>query len=294
MKKRNKIFFSILFTLVVLVGLGIEFITPHAIVKPWRRSPSETPEDFNLKYQRVDIQAKDGAILKAYDIQSSLDSSKGTVIFLHGISSCKERMLERAALVVRHGYNAICYDARAHGESEGKYCTYGKLEKQDVQTIIDRLKSQNPKEKIIIWGNSLGGAVAIQALEIDKRIDLGVIESTFTSMREIVFDYQVRLSRIKSKELANHNLANAAELADFNPDAIQPIRSVEAIHQPIFIAHGDKDTNISMEYGRQLYEALATDKKEFHIIEGATHHGAFHHGGAAYHEKIMNFVNGNL
>jgi cephalosporin-C deacetylase-like acetyl esterase len=40
-----------------------------------------------------------------------------------------------------------------------------------------------------VWGQSLGGAIGLQAIGFDKRIKFGIIESAFSSFKITVDDY---------------------------------------------------------------------------------------------------------
>ena len=156
--------------------------------------------------------------------------------------------------MAKQGINAVVFDLRAHGKSEGEYCTYGFYEKNDISQIIDMILDENPNESIGIWGNSLGGAIAIQALELDKRLKFGVIESTFTSLRQIVYDYQKRAAKgIGVPFLCDLALQEAGKIANFDPNQVQPLNSATNIEQAVFVAHGDSDDNISVEYGKTTF-----------------------------------------
>ena len=154
---------------------------------------------------------------------------------------------------------------------------------------------RNPKLPIGIWGNSLGGAIAIQTLEFDGRIDFGIIESTFTELPQIVFDYKKRLLKgFGIRSLSDFALKKAGKIAEFDPEKIQPIESVKKIEQPVFMAHGDADINILPKYGKALYDNLKSKEKVFTLIEGAGHLNIYEKGGITYKNKIMNFIDRNL
>ncbi|MBC8756735.1 alpha/beta hydrolase [Kordia sp. YSTF-M3] len=197
--------------------------------------------------------------------------------------------------MANNGIASVLFDGRAHGESGGKYCTYGFHEKQDIIAIVDELKKRNSSLPIGIWGNSLGGAIAIQALEIEKRIEFGIVESTFTELDQIVYDYQKKMAKgFGLRFMSDAALQEAGNIANFNPDEVKPIISVAKIEQPMFIAHGDSDENISFEYGKQLYENLASAEKEFVLVEGAGHFDVYAKGGKDYENKLMNFIKKQL
>ncbi|WP_394748542.1 alpha/beta hydrolase [Spongiimicrobium salis] len=299
----------IIIGLLILGSIGIYVITdhiaPYAIVLPYRvnleqqvakgRFPNGIhPKDYQLKYTDVSITTQDSIRLKGYFIQPKEGISRGTIILLHGIGGCKEHYLGLSKLLTEQGMSCLIFDARAHGESDGKYCTYGYREKYDVKAIVDYLKAHHPSEPIGIWGNSMGGAIALQAMEIDKRITFGIVESTFTEMRVIVSDYQKQLFGFRSSWISNRALNNAAKIAYFNPDSVRPIQSVPKIDQPILINHGNADKKIALNYGKLLFKNLNSKEKELHIIDGAGHENLYEMGGQAYMDAILAFLNRHM
>jgi len=284
---------------VILIGLlgfiGIHFIAPYVITKPPRVHVNILPEKLGLKNEILGIRTTDGVELNGYWIKSGIDSTKGIIILLHGIGGCKEHFLSLSRELCTKGIETIIFDGRAHGKSGGEFCTYGFKEKKDISQIVDKIKKINPNLQVGIWGNSLGGAIAIQAMEFDERIEFGIIESTFTDLNKIVYDYKKRILKgIGIKLLSDYAINRAGKVANFNPQKIKPIESVKNIEQPILLAHGDSDPNISVEYGKQLFENLKTKNKELIIIEGGGHFDLFDKGGKEYKTKLLNFIEQNL
>ena len=290
--KKIPIFIAALF----LIGtIAIFFIAPYAILKPPRNTEKTTPEKFGLIYEHLNIKSEGGINLNGYWIRTKKDTAKGIIILIHGVGGCKEHFLGLANELNKLGIESIVFDGRAHGKSGGKYCTYGFKEKKDVSKIIDFIKNKNPDLPIGIWGNSLGGAVAIQSLEFDKRIRFGIIESTFTDLSQIVFDYQKRyLKGIGLRFLSDFILRRAGEISGYDPMKIKPINSVKNIGQPVFMAHGDADKNISFKYGQQLFENLRSEEKEFFRIKNGAHYGLMSTGGEEYKNKLFSFINKQL
>ena len=281
-------------SIIVLAALGIHYIAPYAILKPPRINEPKLAEHFQQRLESLSISTADDLQLSAYLTSSAKAPSIAYFILLHGIGGCKEHFLGLSNKLRKQGIASIVFDSRAHGQSEGQYCTYGAKEKEDISAIIDLIKSRHPNAPIGIWGNSMGGAVAIQAMALDKRIDFGIIESTFTDLSQIVFDYQKRLFKIPSRKLSNYVLNRAGEIADFNPKFIQPIESVKNITQPILIAHGDADKNIPFAYGQALFAALSSEDKEFVRVPNGGHTGLFVTGGKKYENKLFSFIDRQL
>ena len=279
----------------ILGFIGVNNIAPYAITQPPRINESITPKELDLKSEPLNLITKDGIELSGYWIKSQKDTNRGIIILIHGIGGCKEHFLNLAKELSKKGIESIVFDGRAHGKSGGEFCTYGFKEKKDIAQIVDKIKERKPNLPIGIWGNSLGGAIAIQTLEFDERIKFGIIESTFTELNQIVFDYKKRILKgIGIRSLSDFALKRAGQIADFEPLKIKPIESVKNIKQSIFIAHGDSDKNISSKYGQQLFENLKPKDKEFTLVKGGGHFDLFDKGGIEYKNKIMNFIDRNL
>ncbi|WP_299899745.1 alpha/beta fold hydrolase [uncultured Aquimarina sp.] len=292
LKKILKIVLLIVIVVGVIMGFYVHNSAPYAIIKPLRINEKLAPSDLGLESETFEISATDAIKLKGYLIKSNLDTKKGIIIFIHGIGSCKEHGLGVAKLLSKQGIETIVFDGRAHGESDGEFTTYGFHEKKDISKIVDWIQAKNQNIDIGIWGNSLGGAIAIQALAFDNRIKFGVIESTFTEMDQVVYDYSKKMMKgIIIKPISDYALRRAGEIADFDPDQVKPILSVKKIQQPVLIAHGDADQNIDVTYGKQLYESLKSEDKELIIVEDGGHVGLAEQGGAAYTKKLMAFIN---
>lgn len=301
MKKILLRMLAILLILVVIAAvIFVEFMAPYAIVMPQKidlvknkdRFPyGAFPEDYKLKTVALDIVTKDSIVLSNYLALSAQDTTKGTMIMLHGIGGCKEDYLGIAKSLTDSGYNCLIYDARAHGQSGGEHCTFGYHEKEDVRATVSAILEYEPDASIGIWASSMGAAVALQALAIEPRIKFGVIESTFTQLSEIVYQYQKRYCfGIGLRFASNRALTLAGSVANFDPYKIQPIEACAKIKQPILMNHGDADDHINIRYGKQLFEALASTDKTFYTVKGAGHTNLYTAGGADYYKNTLNFI----
>ncbi|PTX58762.1 hypothetical protein C8N46_11270 [Kordia periserrulae] len=289
-KKLLKISIVLLFIVGVAGYILTIHVAPYAIIQPQKIHLDITPKQLGLQSEQLNITTKDSILLKGYQIKPKM-KPVAVMILIHGIGGCKEHFLNLAGKLTNYGIASVLFDGRAHGESGGQYCTYGFYEKQDISAIVDEIKKRNPTLKIGIWGNSLGGAIAIQALEFDKRIQFGIIESTFTELNQIVYDYKKKmLGGFGLRFISDAALSEAGKIANFNPDEVKPIRSVQNIQQPILFAHGNQDENINYTYGKALYENAASAEKEFVLVEGAGHFNVGEKGGSAYQEKWLHFI----
>ncbi len=72
--------------------------------------------------------------------------SNKTVIILHGYMNNKDKMGAYATLFHRLGYNVLMPDARAQGQSQGKYIGYGWPERCDVKKWTNKLLTKEGKK----------------------------------------------------------------------------------------------------------------------------------------------------
>lgn len=109
----------------------------------------------------------------------------GTVILPHGLYATGTRFLPHALSFAERGYRAVLVDLRAHGGSGGQYVTYGVREREDLGTVVATLREQGePVPPVILFGTSLGGAVAIQGAATGAPADRIVAIAAFADARE--------------------------------------------------------------------------------------------------------------
>jgi alpha-beta hydrolase superfamily lysophospholipase len=263
------------------------------VIKPRKQTEGVTPASIQLPYEQFRLQVADSLNLDTYYIPAESDTPKATLILLHGIGNNKNGWVETAAMYRKWGYASLLYDARAHGASDGTYCTLGFHEKHDVSKAIDWLETNKAADKIGIIGNSMGGAVALQALAIEPRLQFGMIECSFTDMRSVVHAYQKRYAYGLSFEgFTNENIDKAAEIAGFDPDQVCPVCDASKITQPILLFHGSKDINIDPSSMDKIYAALGSAQKEKVLVEGADHYTIMQVGGDAVRNKMREFLDG--
>ena len=282
---------------VLLTGLTLgHFVAPYMVAQTndpanqLRRLGAQftDPSEAGLAFDSFSLKTHDSLILKALFIPAS--SPEGTIIMLHGIRAYKEHFIQIAPMIVAHGYNVVLLDNRAHGQSEGRFCTFGVKEKEDVGVLIDTLNQMGISKNIGVWGQSLGGAIALQSMAYDKRISFGIIESTFTEFRLIADDYFVRFMPFVPRWYRSYIINRGAKLAHFNPEEASVLNATAEVTAPVFLAHGTADNRINVKYANANFNSLASSKKELHLVEGATHVNVWNVGGGDYFKAVFNFL----
>ncbi|AUC75976.1 alpha/beta hydrolase [Olleya sp. Bg11-27] len=301
-KNRTKIIKWTFFTLIIVGLLLIHFFVPRLIseirnpvvslikrnhnVKPIISTKSESI----VKRKSISINTFDDIKLSASITYSNFNPVKGTIILLHGIRSNKNHFIDLSHLLSENGYNSVALDLRAHGESEGQFCSFGVNEKKDIKKLVDYLYRDEKLKKIGIWGQSLGGAVSLQAMGIDERIEFGIIESAFSDFKTIVNDYFYLHAGFSFAPFSNYLANRTGKIAEFDPNDAKPMKYCKNIKQPILIVHGNKDKRINIKYGQENFSKIKSVEKEFVIIDSANHLNIWKVGGEKYFDKVISFL----
>jgi pimeloyl-ACP methyl ester carboxylesterase len=247
---------------------------------------------FNLNSEKIQYSGRDGKKLRAFILTGKNTGTKNAVILLHGIRAGHRQMLPAAEFLAGKGITAVAADLRAHGESEGKYCTFGYMEKYDIAALADTLRGRG-FDNIGIWGRSLGAAVAIQAMELDTNISYGIIESTFSDFRRITYDYSRHFAGFVIPPVTDYAVSRAEKIAGFEADSIVPRKSLGNITRPVFFAHGNNDKRVKIEH-------MAINMKShggetgYIEIDSAGHLDLWEVGGKRYFDAVGKFLDKQL
>ena len=236
------------------------------------------------------METEPGLFLRGWRVRAN-GPARGTVVLLHGHGSCKEAMLGLARLFAEHGYQSLVYDSRACGESGGVFCTFGFYERRDLARFVDaaenRFGSLGP---LAVFGNSMGGAVALQAMAEQPRVRCGVVESSFATLREIIHDYMEHYSGVPFFFVSNLALGRAEQLAHFSADAVNPEVAAARLRQPVLLAHGTADHWIAFRYGERISHRLTASGSLWHPVPGADHADLWKIGGDEYKALVLDFL----
>lgn len=271
----------LLFTVLLAVpfsGCTQLFFHPHSIL-------IDTPERHGVEYQVENFQAADGTSLNAWFLPAKNKDggkAKATVLFLHGNAENISTHFRSVAWLPAEGFNMLALDYRGYGASEGTPSLAGM--QLDIDTAMRSLLAHKDvdQNRIVIFGQSLGGALAIYyAAHSAYRANIRavVIDSAF-------FDYRL----IAKEKLAGFVLTWPFQWLPWLTvdDDYSPAASVAALSPlPLLLLHGDQDVVIPLHHSRQLFER-AREPKELWIVPGAGHAQSL--GSEAVRNRLIEFL----
>jgi fermentation-respiration switch protein FrsA (DUF1100 family) len=225
-------------------------------------------EDIGLAGEEVRLRTEDGVALHAFFLPAP--GASRALLFLHGNAGNASHRLPNAAELVRLGTHVLLLDYRGYGLSEGSPSEAGVH--LDARAGLAHLRELRglPEERIVVFGRSLGAAVAVE-LARNRSLAGLVLESAFTSAADVARGTFGPLGAV---------------LARGRFDAVQGIAQVRC---PLLFFHGDRDDIVGIELGRRLFER-APEPKAFEVISGAGHNDTTIVGGRAYFARIGRFL----
>ena len=152
--------------LAVVVACALMTWTLGQAIAATNAPPTElgavTPADYGLDFRDVEFHAADGVTLSGWYVPSQ---NEAAVVLLHGAGSTRSDVLEHAAVLARHGYGVLLYDARGHGLSEGRAMDFGWYGDADIAGAVAYLIELGEVDPLRIGavGMSMGGEQAIGA-----------------------------------------------------------------------------------------------------------------------------------
>lgn len=194
----------------------------------------------------------------------------GTVLYCHGSSGSITHKVDFLAALRQLRVNLFAFDYRGYGRSSGEPSEGGLF--LDARAAWDYLVEEvgvRPEE-MLLFGHSLGGAVAIDCA-LDREAAGIVVESSFTQVRDV--------ARASHPGLLLPLMAR---------NQFRSIHKIGRLSLPKLFIHGGADERVPPALGRRLYEA-ATEPKELYLVPGAGHNDVYRHGGLRYLRRIARF-----
>jgi uncharacterized protein len=148
-----------------------------------------TGEEHGLDPERLVLTTQDGLDVVAYEVYA--EDPKAVVIFHSGIHNPSvTAFFGHARMLLDEGYASILLEMRAHGESDGDVIALGFHEYRDTQAVVDYVQD-NPRymeTPIVVYGLSMGGAVAVNAVGQIPEIDALISLSAYSSWDDVFLD----------------------------------------------------------------------------------------------------------
>ena len=229
----------------------------------------DRPSNWDLFYKDIQFLTPDGQKLHGWFFPVSGKSP--VLLFCHGNAGNISHRIENIKFLVKRDISVFIFDYKGYGQSSGRPSEKGiyidGIAAYDYLTEIEKISP----DRIVIFGRSIGGAVAIE-VALQRTVRCLIIESTFTSTKDMaktIFPFFI--------------------VSPFLPHHYNNILKIADVSVPKLIIHGEDDNIVPFSMGNKLF-AQATEPKLFLPIHGAGHNDTYVVGGEDYFEAIVNFI----
>ncbi|UCD66573.1 MAG: alpha/beta hydrolase [Deltaproteobacteria bacterium] len=236
------------------------------------RKLTASPKDIGLEYESVSITASDGVTIHGWFVPAK--EERGTVLFFHGNAGNISHRLDSLKIFHDLGLSSFIIDYRGYGRSQGSISEQGTYFDAESAWSYLTEKRNIPAQEIIVFGRSLGGAIAAFVAS-SKNPGALILESSFTS----VPDMAARLYPIFPVRLLSRFQYNTKKM-------------LQSVSSPVLIIHSPDDEIIPFENGQMLYESARAPKSMLTIHGG--HNEGFLVSGSMYRDGIENFIEATL
>ncbi len=197
------------------------------------------------------------------------------ILFLHGACWNLSWHVERIRRWQAMGFSVLGIDYRGFGESADDLPTETGVY-EDAQRGWEHLRELAPyASQHMIYGHSLGGAIAIELATRYRDMDAVIVESTFTSIRDMA-RMQTKAARwLPIGGLLNHRFDSIAK--------------VEKLDAPILFLHGTADEVVPHRMSEALY-AKARAPKEIVLFPDLGHSNIPMDSFPRYQLAVQEFV----
>ena len=199
----------------------------------------EPPSRFGIK--TVSFITSDGVRLKGWWMDTP--GAKRVVLFFHGNRRRPTDYSLRLNTLAELGVKALLFDYRGFGQSEGHIRREADIY-LDGQAAWDHLHKERriPSRDIILWGRSMGGAVAVEIAR-QQRAGLLVLESTFFDLKEMA---RIHYRWLPTRFLLKYHFCNGEKLSE--------------VCSPVIVIHSSEDGYIPFDQGQRLFDAAPQPK----------------------------------
>lgn len=240
------------------------------------------------QFKKCSIKSFDGLTLKANYFDSQSDK---TAIVVHGFGQSYIEMQQYCKMFIDRGFNVLVVDNRTHGDSEGTFIGFGWFDRLDLLSWIDYLNKENPDNKLILFGVSMGGATVCCASgeNLPKNVCAIISDCAFDNTNRQI-DYVLRKKKIIKFLFKKHLYSFAKRVHNFDIYQASPLKQVKQTKVPILYIHGTDDDFVPIDNVFNLYEATPQNFREKYVVEGAKHAMSYVVAGVLYEKKISDFI----
>ena len=243
-----------------------------------------------LPTRPVSIQNSEGMTLKAHYYPAA--NPKRLLILVHGWhSEWYKDFCASAPFFHESDCDLLMIEQRCHGESDGKYISYGVKERYDILDWLTWAETHLPRLPVYLCGLSMGATTVLMAagLPIEGRVRGIVADCGYTSPHDIIQTTLKKTLKGASSPTLFAVEMNCRIKGNFRMDEYSALDAMaQNTNIPVLFIHGDADDFVPCVMTLENFEACQAPKEIF-IVPGAGHGLAYVVDPEGYKKRVLNF-----
>lgn len=197
------------------------------------------------------------------------------VVVLHGAGSQKENHVDFARAATNHGFAALTFDNRGHGETKGEL---GPRVVANMQRLVRMVaeRAEVDRRRIALRGSSMGGLLALHLAAVSD--DVAAVVAICPASEQMLLEDMRKVARGEPAPPGT-----ALESMRVDAEALVPWLEEHDVRQvveligpkPLMLVHARGDEVVPWELSQELYDCAAEPKRLL-LLEGGDHRSAQH------------------
>lgn len=268
--------------------------------RPEWRVMDGTPADYGLVADLVRLHSQDDLDVAGWWLTDDIpdESSRATVIVVHGLGGNRSSMLPRAKFLVGAGYDVLAIDLRAHGDSEGSYPSPGYLEVAEITAAVEYAHDRG-SGPVVLLGHSVGGVAALHAAASGVDVVAAIADSAFLSFFDMIDRVRAgqtsRWTRLGLRLVSTRGLAGltafmtrvgGGQYIDARRGDLMPV--LPRIRRPVLFVSGDRDNIAPATNAHRMAAEVATAGTT--VVELHAGHETYADAPRDYERAVLAFL----
>lgn len=231
----------------IAVTAAVGYLTIVALLYLAQRSLMYFPETARTspaaaglpQAEELELATEDGERVIVWHVPPR--EGKPVILYFHGNGGSLRLRAARFRALTADGTGLLALSYRGYGGSSGRPTESGLI--SDARAVRAFATSRHPPQRLVLWGESLGGGVAI-ALAAEHPVGALVLEAPFTSAADV-----------------------AAAVYPFAPvrllmhDQFRSDERIGRVEAPTLVMHGERDNVVPIRFGERLFARIAAPKR---------------------------------
>lgn len=251
-----------------------------------------------FKGEELTLESKDGVKVPATYYKMAAENTaeeNQVVILVHGAGGDRVSVVPLAELYLESGWSVLTFDQRGSGDNSDDKVSFGYFEALDVECLVDYAVNVIGADKVVVHGQSMGGATAGLYAVTDhakENLDVVILDSPVDSMErmfrgvfegmegseDIPTDYVVTCGDIYLRLFYGFSFADADIIARMKENQVKTL-----------VILSEKDEICLPDTMVELYNSIDTDEKALMRVDSEHIEGAID-DPEGYIRQVLEFI----